>query len=814
MIFEVLPNTPVATGFVDKWHDSGSCVTTAISPDSKILDSATFCSGEKPKMADWIDARQGVENQYFHPASLRRAFSGSERPSKNDVVALPGFWADYDPPNPPPGVTDLAEHTAQHRAKVFSALMRLSIRPTVIVRSGGGVQAFWKLEKPFIIDGDPNKAKQAEKINTALKDVLKAEGIKGDSVQSVEHLMRLPGTINIPDEKKRKKGRETVTACIFEEDWGRRYSPDSFLAWANVDDAPPPAPAEDRSREIIHIQDLDDLDEYGIDARDKAVAIHGVIPDVPKLGDNSRSAAVHDVACNYRRKKVPRGKVAWVLLNPNWGVSESILEGRSPEDAIKEAWRQIEHAEKRIAEEAAEKPAPDTAPSNKQDKESKTPTQYAQIMIAARKGRLIRFNGEWLSYVDGAYQAREDEGIRAEVWKAFPKATLGFVSNVLAALNALVHHDKNQATAPCWLDGRTGPSPNALLVLRNGILDLHANTLLPLTDQLFTRNALDFDFDPGTREPKRWLQFLSEVWPDDPDSIAALQMAFGYLLSIDTAQQKIFVLVGPPRCGKGTVGRVLAKLLGQPNMCAPTFSMLGSQFGLQGMIGKQLALVSDMRIGKMTDRAAIAESLLRISGEDPVSIPRKNREDWDGQLKVRFVIMANEPPTLDDPSGALLARYIIFQLRQSFLGREDHSLDSQLETELPGILNWALDGWRALRLAGRLKQPRSAEDLIESISRTSSPVAAFVTDECVLATDAMVVKDELYVAFKDWCRGQDREWNANKEVFSKTLITAFPDIKPSKARMEGDRKPVYRGIALRKPSHYVADELDLGPAPF
>jgi hypothetical protein len=152
----------------------------------------------------------------------------------------------------------------------------------------------------------------------------------------------------------------------------------------------------------------------------------------------------------------------------------------------------------------------------------------------------------------------------------------------------LTHLDKNQTIPPCWLDGYAGPSPDKLLVLRNGILDLDTGKLLAHTDMLFTRNALAFDFDPAAPAPQRFLKFLDEIWPDqaDRDCHTALQQAFGYLLAPDTSHQKIFVVVGPPRCGKGTVGRLLGQLLGKSNICSPTFSSMGTPFGKQCMIGK------------------------------------------------------------------------------------------------------------------------------------------------------------------------------------------------------------------------------------
>ena len=55
------------------------------------------------------------------------------------------------------------------------------------------------------------------------------------------------------------------------------------------------------------------------------------------------------------------------------------------------------------------------------------------------------------------------------------------------------------------------------------------------------------------------------------------------------------LVVGPRHSGKGTIARVLAKLIGTSNVCGPTTSRLAGPFGLQPLIGKSLAVVSDVR---------------------------------------------------------------------------------------------------------------------------------------------------------------------------------------------------------------------------
>ena len=91
-----------------------------------------------------------------------------------------------------------------------------------------------------------------------------------------------------------------------------------------------------------------------------------------------------------------------------------------------------------------------------------------------------------------------------------------------------------------------------------------------------------------------------------------LQEWIGYLLTPRTHFQKIGMLVGPKRSGKGTIGRVTRRLLGDRNVCGPTLANMGEQFGLSILIGKSAAIISDAQIGGRTDTAIVTEQLFNI----------------------------------------------------------------------------------------------------------------------------------------------------------------------------------------------------------
>jgi len=222
------------------------------------------------------------------------------------------------------------------------------------------------------------------------------------------------------------------------------------------------------------------------------------------------------------------------------------------------------------------------------------------------------------------------------------KPNKGKVEYVLDALRALTNL-ASSAAAPCWLRDDPGLDPCDILACRSGLLHIPTRTLLPATPAFFTLQGLNFAFDPEAPAPEAWLQFLHDLWADDADSPATLQEAFGYNLTPRTHLQKVLMLVGPKRSGKGTIARVMRLLLGERNCCGPTLAGLADQFGLSVLIGKSLAVISDARIGGRTDTAVLTERLLSISGEDALSIPRKFLPDWTGKLSTRFWLLTTDP---------------------------------------------------------------------------------------------------------------------------------------------------------------------------
>jgi len=367
------------------------------------------------------------------------------------------------------------------------------------------------------------------------------------------------------------------------------------------------------------------------------------------------------------------------------------------------------------------------------------------------------------------------------------------IANVLEALRAVTHlPDTTQP--PRWIEG-DGPDPGELVVMANGILHLPTRRLLPHDPRLFVTYSVPFGYDEVAAIPRRWLDFLAELWDGDEQSIDLLQEVFGYVLAGDTRLQKIMMLVGPTRAGKGVIATMLSAMVGQHNVGAPTLAGLTQNFGLQDLIGKTLAVVSDARLGRQANVAALAERLLSISGEDAITVDRKYRQPWTGRLVARFLLLTNELPRFTDASRALAKRFVVLVMTRTFYDNEDPALLSKLLPELPGILNWSLDGLDRLREQGHFTQPASAKEAIRELEDLASPMSAFLRDRCKVGRDREVAVDDLWATWRAWCEDQSQH-HGTKQTFGRDLRAAVPGVRVSQPRDGDVRHRAYVGVGL------------------
>lgn len=430
-------------------------------------------------------------------------------------------------------------------------------------------------------------------------------------------------------------------------------------------------------------------------------------------------------------------------------------------------------------------------------------------------GQLVcrRWRASWMRWTGTSWRELDEAQVRAAMYTRLEHATFTVpgkdgqpeqrdwaptkqkISNLLDALGAITLLP-TETDAPTWLNtnGKDEPDDAPIVACENGLLRIRDRALLPHGPGFFNLVSVPFAYDPTATAPT-WEKFLAQIWPEDPAAIAALQEWFGYVLSGRTDQQKILLIVGPSRSGKGTIARVLKQLVGKENLAGPTLAGLGTNFGLATLIGKPLAVISDARLSG-NDSSQVVERLLTISGEDTIDVDRKYREQWTGKLPTRLMLLSNELPHFGDSSGVIANRFVLLSMRVSWLGKEDPTLTDRLTAEMPGIINWALEGLARLQRTGRITEPVSSRDAVTTMRDTASPTSAFVRERCATGPTCSVPVDALWTVWREWAEDNGVR-PGTKQVFGRNLLSVVPQLSRSRPRDAYGRQVVtYTGITL------------------
>ena len=329
------PDYDKSIDFLQTWNDGGPWVLTAIAPDRRFIETQTFDESQVEELLAWL-AKHGDErrNIYFHVNTAMRCLD--KKADKSDIKSVDWLHVDVDP--------DVGEDIHEEQKRILTLLQKSKglPEPTMIVFSGGGYQAFWKLAEPIEINGDVAKAEDAERYNLQIEIMLGA-----DSCHNADRIMRLPGTINFPNEKKRRRGQRAVMAEVVERHDGCVYSIDQFemapVVSELVGDGGRPKVDVNVGQVQRRIQSMDELPDTVSDRAKTAIA-QGRDPDQPLKDKNSKSEWVYYVTCELVRAEVDDDVIYAIITDPEWPISEHVLAQGNAKAVRRYAVRQIRRA--------------------------------------------------------------------------------------------------------------------------------------------------------------------------------------------------------------------------------------------------------------------------------------------------------------------------------------------------------------------------------------------------------------------------------------------------------------------------------------
>jgi putative DNA primase/helicase len=398
--------------------------------------------------------------------------------------------------------------------------------------------------------------------------------------------------------------------------------------------------------------------------------------------------------------------------------------------------------------------------------------------LAARHGQDLRFTVERGWHVwDGRRWAVDEKGVQVQ---ARAKDTaLAIFDEIRGApdRDARMRHakrsqSKNSIEAMIWLT-RSEPEVPARLThfdadgwvlnVKNGTLDLRTGELRAHRREDLISNIVEVEFDPEA-DCERWDAFLWRVTDQNDELYAYLRRFVGYLLVGDTSEQSLHFLYGLGDNGKTIFSEVLMRLLGDYAMAAsPDMIMLRRHVGIPNDVARLRGIRAAM-MNETTQGARFDESKLKdLTGGDTLTARFLHQEFFDFRPTHRIIIRGNHKPAINGTDKGIWRRLRLVPFTVAIPPDEqDRDLLRKLEGELPGILNWALQGCREWQVEG-LKPPPLIAEAVRQYREESDTLGRFLAECCEARSLAQVKSSALFKRYQEFCEQAGERWIPAKD---------------------------------------------------
>lgn len=308
-----------------------------------------------------------------------------------------------------------------------------------------------------------------------------------------------------------------------------------------------------------------------------------------------------------------------------------------------------------------------------------------------------------------------------------------------------------------------------ILNLKNGLLNIYTGELKPHSPNFVSLVQSPVEYEPEAKCPV-WLGCI-EAWmegPEKEDKSLLLQQFSGYCLSSSMQYDKALFLVGDGGNGKSTFVDTISMVIGPDATSHIDLEGLYGQYGMKGLIGKRLNIIEEVH-GNYYQ----SNKLKKLISGEPVTIDIKYKDQFSFRPQAKFIFAVNTMPRVDDTSTATERRMCAILFRNNFRNNPNTALRSDrglLATELPGILNWMLEGAKILSESVGFVITKEQIAMLSEYRQENSSVEGFIAECVEQDSEATVNGRDLYDEYKSYCVKDGRKFKGNI-VFTKEMRT-------------------------------------------
>ncbi|WP_419962159.1 phage/plasmid primase, P4 family [Psychrobacillus sp. BM2] len=344
-----------------------------------------------------------------------------------------------------------------------------------------------------------------------------------------------------------------------------------------------------------------------------------------------------------------------------------------------------------------------------------------------------------------------------------------------------------------------------LLNVENGTIDLKKGKLQPHNRDLRITQMASVEFNENAKCPT-WITFLDQIFQGDKELTEYMQRVIGYSLTGDISEQSMYFLVGGGSNGKSTFINTIKKIMGD----------YGSQTNSDTFIKKKndganndIARLSSARFVSAVESEEgekLQESLVKtITGGEPITARFLRQEFFEFIPEFKVFFTTNHKPIIGGLDDGIWRRIKIIPFTLSLKPHErDKKLEEKLSLEMPGILNWAIEGCLKWHHNG-LQEPKVVAKATGQYKEDMDILDPFLSECCYLDKGNEKIKieaKELYKVYDSFC------YKSGERVLGNRSFYRMMETKGFKKERGAQNKVYIFGITLieRAPKTVIEEE--------
>jgi putative DNA primase/helicase len=409
--------------------------------------------------------------------------------------------------------------------------------------------------------------------------------------------------------------------------------------------------------------------------------------------------------------------------------------------------------------------------------------------LVDRHGNDIRFVSDWSKWMvwnstcwvvddDGAVMRLAKETVESMFQQAMFASTEAekkelrshaLKSQSEARLKSMVELAKTEAAVV--LKAQELDANPWLLGVRNGLVELRTGCHRPAQRNDFITKHADAVFD-GTAGCPNWLAFLDTVTGGDVDLQAYLQRAIGYAFTGSVQEEVLFVLYGTGCNGKSTFRETIHALLGDYALAADA-SVLTERKN-NGSATEEVARLQGRRfvaVNETSENDQLHEARIKfITSQDTITARPLYGHLFDFFPTHKTFLTTNHKPIVRGTDEGIWRRVhlIPFTVTIDKTTIEKNFRERRLMPELPGILNWAIQGIALYQKEG-LNPPEIVRQSTQEYRQDMDVVGQWIADRCDVDATASIPSGSAYIDYSQWAR-EEVGWELGKLKFRRHLI--------------------------------------------